>query len=94
MIKHAFPIFFSVSSVDIEFSEKIWDQFPDNWIYLYSKTGEEAAHMWDEISERELPRAKILVIFWSRKYLEAQGCIREIKQAANLLKRKQLRPLV
>ncbi|MGS0646010.1 tetratricopeptide repeat protein [Komagataeibacter melomenusus] len=94
MIEKAFPIFFSVSSADIEFSEKIWEQFPDDWIYLYSKTGEEAANMWDEISEQELPRAKILVIFWSRKYLEAQGCIREIKQAADLLKKKLLRPLV
>ncbi|MFK0165661.1 tetratricopeptide repeat protein [Rhizobium sp. NPDC090279] len=50
--------------------------------------------MWDEISQLELPRAKIIVIFWSRKYLEAAGCIREIKQAAGLLDSGRLRPLV
>jgi len=94
MTKKAFPIFFSVSSSDIEFAEKIWERLPDDWVYLYSKTGEEAAHMWDEISERELPRAKVVVVFWSRKYLEAQGCIREIKQASGLLDSKLQRPLV
>jgi tetratricopeptide (TPR) repeat protein len=94
MTRKAFPIFFSVSSADIGFAEKIWERLPNDWVYLYSKTGEEAAHMWDEISERELPRTKILVVFWSRKYLEAQGCIREIKQAAGLLDSKQLRPVV
>ncbi|WP_444464447.1 hypothetical protein [Rhodobacter capsulatus] len=94
MTKKPFPIFFSVSSADINFAEQVWEQFPDDWIYLYSKTGEEAAHMWDEISGRELPRSKILVVFWSRKYIEAQGCVKEIKQAASLLDGKLLRPLV
>lgn len=94
MTQKAFPIFFSVSSADIEFAEKVWERLPGDWIYLYSKTGEEAAHMWDEISQRELPRAKILVVFWSRKYIEAQGCIREIMQAASLLDSKLQRPLV
>lgn len=50
--------------------------------------------MWDEISQRELPRAKIIVIFWSRRYIESPGCIREIKQAEGLLDREILRPLV
>lgn len=63
MPKNTFPIFFSVSSADISFAENVWKEFPDDWIYLYSKTGEEAEHVWDEISTRELPRAKIIVIF-------------------------------
>lgn len=94
MTKKAFPVFFSISNADIDFGEKVWKNFPDDWIYLYSKTGEEAAHLWDEISERELPRAKVLVVFWSRNFLKAQGCIREIKQAAGLLESGLLRPLV
>lgn len=94
MTENAFPIFYSVSSDDLDFAAKVWDHFPDDWIYLYSKTGEEAVHMWDEISERELPRAKIMVIFWSRNFLKAKGCIREIKQAEGLFERKLLRPLV
>ena len=94
MKSKAFPVFFSVASADIEFAERVWEPLPDDWVYLYSKTGEEAAHVWDEISERELPRAKILVIFWSRNYLKAQGCVREIKQAAGLVDSGLLRPLV
>ena len=50
--------------------------------------------MWDERSERELPRTKIFVIFWSRNHLKTQGCIREIKQAAGLVDSGLLRPLV
>lgn len=94
MTKPAFPVFISVANADIEFAEQVWEHFPDDLIYLYSKTGEEAAHMWDEISERELPRAKVFVVFWSRNYLRATGCIREIKQAAGLIESGLLRPLV
>ncbi len=94
MTKRTFPIFFSVASADIDFAEKVWEHFPSDWIYLYSKSGEESAHMWEEISERELPQSKVVVVFWSRNYLKAKGCIREIKQTSNLLKSKIIRPLV
>lgn len=89
-----FPVFFSVSSKDIEFAERMWDSFPDNWVYIYSKTGEEGAHMWDEISRRELPQSHLLVIFWSKSYIAAKGCVREILQAKNLVQQGHLRPVV
>lgn len=94
MPKNTFPIFFSVSSADISFAENVWKEFPDDWIFLYSKTGEEAEHVWNEISKRELPRAKIIVIFWSKNYVRSQGCIREIKETADLIDSKLVRPLV
>lgn len=89
-----FPIFFSVSSRDILFAERVWDNFPADWIYLYSRSGEEGAHMWDEISQRELPKSKILVIFWSGHYLTAEGCVREILQARDLVSQGAVRPVV
>ena len=79
-----YPIFFSVSSHDIGFAEEAWGNFPDDWIYLYSKTGEEGAHMWEEISRRELPLSRLFVVFWSRNYVSATGCVREIVQARDL----------
>lgn len=91
-IKH--PIFFSVSSSDISFAEEVWDHLPDDWVYLYSKTGEEAVDMWEEISGRELPKAKIVVFFWSRNFLKASGCIKEILQAEGLIEKGLVRPLI
>lgn len=89
-----YPIFFSVSHHDIPFAERVWEKFPSDWIYLYSKSGEEGAHMWDEISRRELPMAKILIVFWSKNYLVSQGCIKEIFQAKDLVKQGIIRPVV
>lgn len=89
-----YPIFFSVSSHDISFAEKIWEKFPSDWIYLYSKSGAEGAHMWDEISFRELPMTKIIVIFWSERYLIAKGCVRELLQAKDLVRQGGIRPVV
>lgn len=89
-----YPIFFSVSSHDISFAENVWEAFPADWIYLYSRSGEEGAHMWDEISQRELPKSKILVIFWSGHYLTATGCVREILQARDLVSQGLVRPVV
>jgi hypothetical protein len=94
MVNGMFPLFFSVSSDDIAFAEEVWKRFPDDWIYIYSKTGEEGAHMWDEISRRELPKSRILVIFWSKNYVAAKGCIREILQAKDLVQQGLLRPVV
>ena len=34
-----YPMFFSVSGKDISFADSTWEAFPDDWIYLYSKTG-------------------------------------------------------
>ncbi len=89
-----FPIFFSVSSNDITYAEQVWEALPDDWIYLYSKTGEESAHMWEEIARKELPESKIFVVFWSRSYIKASGCIREILQARDLVQRGLLRPVI
>jgi tetratricopeptide (TPR) repeat protein len=89
-----FPIFFSVSSDDIAFAEKVWKPFPDDWVYLYSKTGEEGAHMWDEISRRELPQTRLFVVFWSKNYITGEGCVREIQQAKDLINLGQLQAVV
>lgn len=89
-----YPIFFSVSSSDIEFSERVWQPFPDDLVYIYSQTGEDGADMWEEISLRELPLSKVFVVFWSKNYVEASGCVREILQAKELVERGSLRPLV
>lgn len=89
-----FPIFFSVSSTDIAFAEEVLKKLPDNWIYLYSKTGEEGAHMWDEISRKELPQSQLFIIFWSKSYIVAKGCVREILQAKDLVQQGLLQPLV
>jgi tetratricopeptide (TPR) repeat protein len=89
-----FPVFFSVSSNDIGHAEAVWERLPDNWVYIYSKTGEEGVHMWDEIAKREIPQSKLFVVFWSKSYLKAQGCVRELLQAHELVKQGQLRSLV
>lgn len=89
-----FPIFFSVSSKDIAFAEEVWKRFPDNWVYVYSKTGEEGVHMWDEISRRELPQSQLFVVFWSKNYITGNGCIREILQAKDLAQQGHLRSVV
>jgi hypothetical protein len=50
--------------------------------------------MWDEISRIELPKSRIFVIFWSKNYVLAEGCVREITQAKELFHQGQLRPIV
>ena len=94
MAEFMFPVFFSASSDDIAFAEQVWRQIPDDWAYIYSKTGEEGVHMWDEISRRELPQSHLFVVFWSKSYIMAQGCLREILQAKDLVQQGLLRPLV
>lgn len=89
-----YPIFFSVSEEDKKFAEKVWARLPDDWVYLYSKTGEEGAHMWEEISRRELPKSKIFVVFWSRAYTTAGGCMKEILQAKYLVRYGMIRPVI
>lgn len=89
-----FPVFFSVSSKDIAFAEEVWKRLPDDWGYIYSKTGEEGMHMWDEISRRELPQSQLFVVFWSKNYITAKGCVREIRQAKDLVQQGQLRSIV
>jgi len=79
-----YPLFFSVSSKDVGFAEATWQGFPDDWVYLYSKTGRHGVHMWDEIGLEELPNSKVVVIFWSKNFPESPGCVREIEQAARL----------
>lgn len=89
-----YPIFLSVSSSDEKFARAIWNDLPSDWAYLYSASGVEGAEMWDEISRQELPAAKYLIIFWSKNYVKAQGCIRELRQAAELLAAGTLETLI
>jgi hypothetical protein len=56
-----YPLFFSVSSKDVNFAEEVWKRLPDDWVYIYSKSGAEGVHMWDEISRIELPKSRIFV---------------------------------
>lgn len=79
-----YPIFFSVSGQNIEFAEETWNFFPDDWVYLYSKTGRHGVRMWDEIGLEELPNSKVVVVFWSKDFPDSPGCVREIKQAVTL----------
>jgi len=90
------PLFFSVSSdpENIQFAEHLWAQFPDDWVYLYTKTGEDGVHMWDEISSQELPKSQIIVVFWSEAFSNSSGCIRELSQAKELVQGGRLQPLV
>lgn len=89
-----FPIFFSVSSHDISLAEKVWRHLPDDWVYIYTRTGEEGADMWEEISRRELPQSQFFVVFWSRRYLTSPGCVRELMQANDLIKSGYFRSIV
>lgn len=89
-----YPLFFSVSHQNLLFAEKVWEGFPDDWVYLYSKTGRLGARMWDEIDLQELPKARVFVIFWSRDYPLSGGCVREIEKAANLYKLRMVEPVI
>jgi len=50
--------------------------------------------MWEEISRRELPQSQLFVVFWSEAYTSAQGCIREILQAKDLVQQGLQRAVV
>lgn len=89
-----FPIFFSVSHKNVLLAEEIWEQLPGDWVYIYSRTGEEGAQILDEISRRELPQSQLVVVFWSRHYARSEGCVREILQAKDLVQQRLLRSLV
>lgn len=89
-----FPVFLSVSSADESYARHIWKDLPTDWAYLYSTSGEEGAELWDEISRRELPASKYLVVFWSKNYVVAGGCTRELSQAAELVSSGVLSPLI
>ena len=89
-----YPVFLSVSSNDEKFARSIWEGLPRDWAYLYSMSGEEGAELWDEISRCELPSSKYLIVFWSKDYVTAGGCIRELRQAAELVASGTLSPLI
>lgn len=89
-----YPVFLSVSSKDEKFARSIWKDLPRDWAYLYSESGEEGAELWDEISRRELPSSKYLIVFWSKDYVTAKGCLRELRQAAELVASGTLSPLI
>lgn len=88
------PVFLSVSSADEKFANSVWKELPSDWAYLYSESGVEGAEMWDEISRQELPTSKYLIIFWSKHYVRALGCIRELRQSAELVASGSIAPLV
>jgi hypothetical protein len=88
------PVFLSVSSANETFARKIWTELPSDWAYLYSASGEEGAELWDEISRRELPASRFFVVFWSESYAVANGCVRELSQAAELLSNGTLSSLI
>ncbi|ODT70462.1 MAG: hypothetical protein ABS75_12545 [Pelagibacterium sp. SCN 63-23] len=50
--------------------------------------------MWDEIARQELPSSRYFIVFWSRNYVVAQGCVRELSQAAELAAAGSISPLV
>lgn len=85
------PIFFSVADRDVAAAEAIARKFSGDIIYLYTRTGVDGADMWDEIERAELSQARGLVIFWSRNFIAAAGCRRELQLAASLLASGQLR---
>lgn len=89
-----YPVFLSVSSADEKFANSIWKELPSDWAYLYSESGVEGVDMWDEISRDELPTSKYFIIFWSKRYINAKGCIRELRQAAELVESGSISPLV
>lgn len=89
-----FPVFLSVSSHNEKFARSIWNDLPTDWAYLYSVSGEEGAELWDEISRRELPSSKYFIVFWSKHYARAPGCVRELRQAAELVAGGTLSPLI
>lgn len=89
-----YPVFLSVSSKDEKFARTIWEGLPRDWAYLYSESGQEGAELWDEISRRELPASKFLIVFWSKDYVSAEGCVRELRQAAELVASGMLSPLI
>ncbi|MDV3480848.1 hypothetical protein [Sphingobium yanoikuyae] len=83
-----------MSSKDENFAHSIWKNLPRDWAYLYSASGEEGAELWDEISRRELPASKYFIVFWSRNYVTASGCVRELRQAAELVSNGMLSSLI
>jgi hypothetical protein len=89
-----FPVFFSVSSKDERFAYEVWKNLPRDWAYLYSIAGDEGAELWDEISRRELPSSRYFIAFWSKDYVRAEGCVRELRQAAELIASGTLSPLI
>lgn len=89
-----YPVFFSVAGQDASFAENVWEAFPDDWIYLYTRTGRLGVKVWDEIALQELPKAKVFVVFWSKAYSASEGCAREIIQAAALYRLGLLTPVI
>lgn len=89
-----YPIFFSVTSEDVGLAEEIWGDLPDDWVYLYSRSGVEGASFWDEIARKEIPQSRIFVVFWSKDYPKKAGCIRELEQAQALVSAGHLTPIV
>jgi|GEM_PF-6349925 len=77
------PVFFSVSGAETSLASKVWEKFPSNDIYLYSRSKDSGEWMWDDI-ERELSSANGIVIFWSKAYLANEGTRKELLRAKHL----------
>lgn len=67
-------VFFSVGGAeDLHLAEAVKKLLPDNIIYLYTKTGEEATSINSEI-DKAINSCKIFVVFWSEDYLKSIHC--------------------
>jgi hypothetical protein len=76
-------LFFSVSGPDTALAISIWERFPADQIYLYKKSQNTGEWMWTDI-EPALAKARGLVIFWSKDYLQNEGTRRELLLASTL----------
>lgn len=88
------PVFFSVADADVNYAEWLWDRLPSDLAYLYSKNGEDGVVLWDEISEKILPKCQYFVVFWSKNFPLAGGCVKELKQAAAMADANAIYPLI
>lgn len=87
-------VFFPVSNSDVNVAEWIWERLPSDVAYLYSKNGEDGVDLWDEISLRVLPNCRYFVVFWSRNFPNAGGCVKELNRAAAMADAKAIFPLI
>lgn len=86
--------FFSVAGEDVAKASALAAEFAANQIYLYNKTGQDGADMWQE-EAKELRASTVFVIFWSASYLKKKGTLREIRLAVELLDFRRLgHPLI
>lgn len=86
--------FLSVAGEDIAHARQLATCFTPNLTYLYERSGELAADLWEEESAA-LRNSSVVVIFWSKSYIKKRGTLREIRLMAELLEQRALgHPLI